>query len=118
MTVNTDKTKVMIIKSQMITHGSFVYNNQCLEKVSSQKYLGIDFPHHLNWNNSIKKRIIGGQKAYYELENNCKFVDIYIWSKNRFLFKTLVTPIVLCACEVWGCSISKESWKKIEMIQK
>ena len=27
MTFNTDKTKVMIIKSKNITHGSFVYNN-------------------------------------------------------------------------------------------
>ena len=27
MTVNTDKTKVMVIKSKNITHGSFVYNN-------------------------------------------------------------------------------------------
>ena len=74
MTVNTDKTKVMIIKSKKITHGSFVYNIQCLEQVSSYKYLGIDFPHHLNWNHSIEKRIIGGWKAYYELENNFNLV--------------------------------------------
>ena len=62
--------------------------------------------------------IIGGWKAYYELKNNCKSVDIYIWSKKRFLFETLFTPVVLYRCEVWGRSVSRESWRKIEMIQK
>ena len=27
-------------------------------------------------------------------------------------------PIILYGCEVWGCSISHESWRKIEKIQK
>jgi len=31
MRINTDKTKVMIIKSKKITHGSFFYDNHCLE---------------------------------------------------------------------------------------
>ena len=59
MKVKTDKTKVMIIKLKNTTQLSFVYGNHCLEKVSSYKYLGIDFPHKLNWNYEIKKRIIG-----------------------------------------------------------
>jgi len=78
MIVITKKTKVMIIKSKMITHGNFVYDNHCLNQVSSYKYLGIDFPHQLNYNHSIEKIIIRGWKAYYELENNCKSVDLYI----------------------------------------
>ena len=39
MRVNIDKTKFMIIKSEKITHGSFVYDNHCLEQVSSYKVL-------------------------------------------------------------------------------
>ena len=80
MTIKTNNTKVMILKSKNITHGSFVYDNHYLEKVSSYKYLGIEFPHHLNWNYNIEKIIIGGWKSYYDLENNCKSVDLYIWS--------------------------------------
>ena len=72
MIVNTDKTKVMIIKSSKITYDTFVYDNNNLEEVNSYKYLGIDIHHKLNWNYSIDKRIIGGWKAYYGLENNCK----------------------------------------------
>ena len=41
-----------------------------------------------------------------------------MWDRKKFLFETLVTPIILYGCEVWGYSISRESWRKIEKIQK
>ena len=59
MTINTDKTKDLIIKSND-TYTNFVYANNNLEEVSSYKYLGIDIHHKLNWNYSMKKRINGG----------------------------------------------------------
>ena len=62
--------------------------------------------------------VIGGWKAYYGLEKNCKSVDLWSWDKNKILFETLVTPVILYGCEVWGCSISRESWRKIDKIQK
>jgi hypothetical protein len=68
MTVNTDKTKVMIIKSNKFTYDTFVYDNNNLEEVNSYKYLGIYIHHKLNWNYSIVKWIIGGWKAYYGLK--------------------------------------------------
>ena len=49
MTVNSDKTKVMIIKSNKIPYDTFIYDNN-LEEVTSYKYLGIDIHHKLNWN--------------------------------------------------------------------
>ena len=57
-------------------------------------------------------------KAYFGLENNCKAANLVMWDKNKLLFETLVTPVILYGCEVWGCSISIESWRKIEQIQK
>ena len=118
MTVNTDKTKVMIIKSKKDTYANFMYDNNNLEEVYSYKYLGIDIHHKLNWNHSIEKRINGGWKAYFGLETNCKMENLVMWDKKKFLFETLVTPVILYGCEVWGCSISKESWRKIEQIHK
>jgi hypothetical protein len=109
MPVNTDKTKVMIIKSHKITYYTFVYDNNNLEEVTSYKYLGIDIHHKLNWNYNIEKRIIRGCKAYYGLEKNCKTVDLWSRDKNELLFEVLVTPVILYGCEVWGCSISHES---------
>jgi hypothetical protein len=72
MTVNTDKTKAMIIKSNKITYDTFTYDNNKSKEVTSYKFLGIDIHHKLNRNYSIEKRIICGWKAYYGLENNCK----------------------------------------------
>ena len=68
MNVNDDKTKVMIIKSQNVTYGNSMYDNNNLEEVTQYKYLGIDLHHKLNWNYSIDKRINAGWKAYYGLE--------------------------------------------------
>ena len=92
MTINIDKTKVMIIKSKKDTYTNFVYDNNNLEEVYSYKYLGIDIHHKLNWNHSIEKRINGGWKAYFGLENNCKTTNIVMWDKKKLLFGTLVTP--------------------------
>jgi hypothetical protein len=76
MTVNTYKTKVVIIKSNKIPYDAFVYDNNNLEEVTSYNYLGIDIHHKLNLNYSIEKRIIGGRKVYYGLEKNCKSAEL------------------------------------------
>ena len=118
MTVNTDKTKVMIIKSKNDTYANFMYDNSNLEEVSSYNYLGIDIHHKLNCNYSIKKRINEGWKAYFGLENNCKETNLVMWDNKDLLFETLVTLVILYGCKVWGCNISRESWRNIEQIQK
>ena len=86
--------------------------------MSSYKYLGIDIHQKLNWNYRIKKRINGGWKDYFGLENNYKVANLVMWDKKKLLFETSVTPIILYGREVWSCSISRESWRNIEQIQK
>ena len=96
----------MIIKSKKDTYANFVYDNNNLEEVSSYKYLGIDIHHKINWNYSIEKRINGGWKAYFDLENNCKAANLVMWDKKKLLFETLVTPI--CMGARFGVSASLE----------
>jgi hypothetical protein len=48
MTFNTNKTKVMIIKSNNITYDTCVYDNNNLEEVPSYKYIEINIYHKLN----------------------------------------------------------------------
>ena len=100
MTVKTETTKVMIIKSNKIPYDTFVYDKNNLEVVTSYKYLGIDIPHKLNWNYSIEKMIIRGCKAYYGLENYCKSSNLWSLDKKKILFGTLVTHFILYGCEV------------------
>ena len=59
MIVNTDKTQIMIIKSNKDTYANFIYDNRNLEEVTSYKYLIIDIHHKLNWNYNIDKIIVG-----------------------------------------------------------
>ena len=41
-----------------------------------------------------------------------------MWDRKNFLFETLVAPVILYGCEVWGWNISRESWRKIEQIHQ
>ena len=89
-----------------------------VEEVTSYKYLEIDIHHKLNWNYNIEKKIYGGWKAYFGLENNCKSSHMVMWDRNKFLFETLFIHVILYGCEVWGWNISRESWRNIQQIQK
>lgn len=118
MIINIGKTKVMIIESKKITYTNFVYDNGNLEEVTSYKYLGVDLHHKLNWNYNIEKRINGGWKTYFGFEDNHGLVALWLREKKKLLFETLVTLVILYKCEVWGCNISGELWRKIEQIHK
>ena len=65
---------------------------------------------------SIQKMIHGGWKAYFGLENDCKSVNLVMWDKKKFLFETLVILVILYGCEVWGCNISRGSWRNIDQL--
>ena len=99
----------MITKSTKDTYANFVYDNSNLEEVTSYKHLGIDIHHKLNSNYRIEKRINGGWKTYFGLENKCKATNLVMWDRKKLLFETLVTPVILYGCAVWGCNISRES---------
>jgi len=53
MTINTYKTKVMIIKSNKGTYDNVKYENRNFEEVNSYKYIGIHFHHTLNYKYNI-----------------------------------------------------------------
>jgi hypothetical protein len=99
MVVNTRKMKVMIINSRNITYDNFIHEKNSFENVPSYKYLRRNIHHKLNWNYSIAKRINGGWKFYYGLENNCKLVYLWLWDKKKILFESLVTLVILYGCE-------------------
>ena len=63
----------------------------------------------------MRKKFNGGWKAYFGLENNGKMTNLVMWDRNKFLFET---PVILYGCEVLGCSISRESSRKTEQIEK
>jgi len=115
MTVNTNKTKVMIIKSNKGTYENFIYDNNNLEEVTSYKYLGINFHHKLNWNYSIEKRINGGWKAYFGLENSCKSTNLVMWEKKNSSLKHSSPQLFYMAMKFEVVAFL-ESWRIIKKI--
>ena len=105
----------MLIISKQDTYANLIYDNRNLEEVTSYKYLGIDIHHKLNQNYSIENE---GWKAYFDLKNNCKSVNLVMWDNNKFLLETLFIHVIFDGCEVWGFNISRETQRKIEQIQK
>ena len=82
MSVNIDKTKITIVNSKKDIGANFIYDNININEVSSYNHFGIDIHHKFNWNYSIEKRINGGWKAYFGLENNCKATNLVMWGKR------------------------------------
>ena len=103
MTVNVDETKIMIIKYKKDTYGNFIYDNRNQEKVTSYKYLIIDIHRKLNWNYSIEKRINGGWKDYFRLENNCKSTN------KRSSSLKLLSSLLSCMVVKYGGSTFLEN---------
>ena len=73
MQVNTSKTKLMILsnKRKQSEH-VFFFEGKILEEVDEYKYLEVNFNNKLNWEDCRKKRILGGWKALYALQNQCR----------------------------------------------
>ena len=64
------------------------------------------------------KRIQGGWKASYLLQNRCRTLELWDWKTKKILFGLLVIPVILYGSEVWGSSVSNHKWRQIERIQK
>jgi hypothetical protein len=43
----------------------------------------------------VEKKINGGWKSLYALENNCREVEFQLWEEHKFLFDTLVILVIM-----------------------
>lgn len=116
--VNESKTKVMLVKTLNDEKPCIIYNNEQLETVDSFKYLGLEVPSNHKWKDCAMHRLEAGKRAYYAFENMCNVGDIKCLALKKYLFDTLVTPVLLYGVEVWGGSISKTTWREFENVQK
>lgn len=99
--VNNQKSKVIIFNSNGKTYlNSFKINGTVIETVKSYCYLGITLKYTGNINISAKLLMEKGRKAWFKikktlgLDNPCKLLEK--------LFDTLISPIILYGCEIWG----------------
>ena len=107
----------MLLESQKRDKACIIYNNEPLECVESFKYLGLEVPSNHRWNECAARCLEAGKRAYYAFENTCDRGDIKCWVLKKYLFDTLVTPVLLYGVEVWGGSIPNSTWKEFEHVQ-
>ena len=71
----------------------------------SFKYLGLEVPLNHRWNECATHRLEAGKRAYYAFENTCNHGDIKCWVLKKYIFDTLVTPVLFYGVEVWGGNV-------------
>ena len=71
-----------------------MYNNEPLECVESFKYHGLEVPSNHRWNECATRHIEARKREYYAFKNTCNCGDIKCWVLKKYLFDTLVTPVL------------------------
>ena len=103
LTVNLDKTKVMIFNNcgKSLNNYSFKYGVNKLNNVKSYKYLGMTLNPYGNFSLAREELKKVGLKARYKLwkEVGDNLTENIMQIK---LFNALISPILLYGSEIWG----------------
>lgn len=106
LTVNTEKTKIMIFRKggNLPRNLSFMFQGSEIEVVSKFVYLGVTFSTGGSFNETHKKLSGQALKAIFKLNQYLyNFTDIS--PKHTLeLFDKLIAPILMYGSEVWGFS--------------
>ena len=99
--VNVEKSKVLIFNSNgKFCINEFTYNGSILQTVSKFCYLGLTLKCNGNLNLAMSVLVEKARKAYFKikktigLDNSCKLLEK--------LFDSIITPVLLYCCEIWG----------------
>ena len=120
LTVNLDKTKVMIFNNcgKSLNNYSFKYRVNVLNNVKSYKYLGITLNPYGNFSLAREELKKVGLKALYKLrrEMGDNFRENIMLTIK--LFDALISPILLYGSEIWGVDCSDQIEKDpAELVQ-
>ena len=103
LTVNPDKTKIVVFsKGKIRRKPVFYYNDLPLEAVDDFSYLGVKFNFNGKFSKTKKFLTDQARKAMFsvmtKIKKMCLPIDIQLQ-----LFDSMISPILLYGCEVWGC---------------
>ena len=102
ISVNTEKTKVVVFKSgNRRSNVELYFDNILLEQVTSFTYLGVTLSSNGNFFQTQKSLAEQANKALYSLNKLFDKVHLNITEKNK-LFDSMILPILNYGCEVWG----------------
>ena len=101
--VNCSKTKVVVFGKRKFdpTKFTFKFNGSELELVHSYKYLGLTVSYNGSFKMGVQELTKQASRAMYALLAKCRSLALPI-DIQLYLFDTLVKPILLYGCEIWG----------------
>jgi hypothetical protein len=110
LTVNIDKTKVVVFGSRAAMKEPVTYNNVPIEQVISFRYLGLELHQSGTFQIAVAKLLESARRATFALHSRCSALHIKDPKLKCSLFDALVYPIMAYGCEVWspGAVIGEE----------
>ena len=104
MRINIKKTKAIIFnKSGKIFRSEFKLGNQPIQVIDSYVYLGITFTPSGSFSLAQKKLYNNATRSLYSFLSEVNIYNGASVSTVLKLFDSLVSPILLYNCEIWGC---------------
>ena len=108
LTVNTDKTQIVIFSRAKVTnYPAFIFGHDLIKVVEDYTYLGVIFNYNGLFHKAINKQARQGKRAFFALLNKVRLLRLLVDLVFE-LFDSLVMPVLLYGSEVWGYSDIKQ----------
>ena len=102
--VNASKTKIVIFKkrsSNLDVNPVFTFNGENTNIEDEFTYLGTIYMSNGSFCKNQSKLVSHGKKAIYSILKKCRHLNLPVDIQLE-LFDTMVLPVVMYGCEVWG----------------
>ena len=101
--VNTSKTKIIVFsRGKVRRFPTFHYGDSIIEVVNDYIYLGVTMNYNNSFLKAIRKQLDQARKAQFSLLIKARKLMLPV-DIQCTLFESLVFPVLLYGCEVWGC---------------
>lgn len=105
LTVNTSKSKVMVIKNgsgRPCSNEQWYFNREMVEVVKEYKYLGVNITMNMNMETHLQEKLQKSKTAINATWQNC-FNNKYIAHCKKYkVFESVSESVLFYAAQVWG----------------
>jgi len=113
LSVNVEKTKVIIFKGKASDYLDITYDNKCIELVRNYKYLGVYLDENLVWDTQIQAQVKKGRR----IAGIFKLIGKRIPKKlKKSIYYSMFHSIISYNIQIWGNTYNKYM-KELQTVQ-
>ena len=105
LSINTQKTKIIIVNKKKNVTYNFQINNNTIEITNNHNYLGIIISSNGSFKPAIEELYQKASRAYFSLRQSFNFQENTQPKTLIKLFQSMIQPILLYNAEIWGAFI-------------